>query len=424
MSRNTIRSIIILGTLSIIGIIVTQIHWVRKAYDLKETQFNREVKHGLQSVAHHIYKYNNAEFTGPKVVNQLSDDYFVVKISNTIEKEVLEHLIKREFEKKNLLVDFEFGIYDCHNNKMAYGNYVSFQNNEKPHKHTELPVWAKEHYYFGVFFPTKNIELFKQIGLWSVSSFVVLLVIIFFSYTLFVVFKQKRLSEIQRDFINNMTHEFKTPIATISISSNVLKNPEITHSPHRLKHYANIIDQEANRLKTQVERILQMATAEKEKINLKKEKINLHEIIKNSIKIIHPSLQQKDGQLKMKLGAENPYVLADHLHITNVLYNLMDNAIKYNREKPEIAIETKNQNGSLDILIKDNGIGLAREVQKKIFEKFYRVPTGNVYNVKGFGLGLNYVKVMVKEHRGKIWVDSEIDQGSTFKIQLPTVSSQ
>ena len=423
MNRITLRLIAILGAFSIIGIILTQIHWVKQAYDLQERQLNKEIHFGLKSVAYHIYKYHNSSAPEHKIVNQVDKDYFVVRLNNSVEHEVLEHLIKREFQRRNLTIDFEFGTYDCHSEEMSYGNYVRFSDRSKHKeldvKKAELPVWAKDSYYFGVMFPNKDAELFKRIELWSVSSVVVLIVIIFFTYTLFIVFKQKRLSEIQKDFINNMTHEFKTPISTIAISSNVIKNSDLSANPERLKNYAGIISDEVARLKNQVERILQMATIDKEKIRLKLEEINLHKVIQETIQIIQATLESKNGKINLDLQASGSYVYADKLHITNVLYNLLDNAIKYNENEPQITISTESDQKSVYVRIKDNGIGISPDMQKKIFEKFYRIPTGNIHNVKGFGLGLNYVKEILKSHKGKIVVDSELNKGSVFSLCLP-----
>lgn len=420
MNRNTIRLITLLGAFSIIGILITQIHWVRKAYELQEIQLNKEIYFALKSVAFNIHEEDWIHGHDQKIVHHVEKGYFVVRLTNFVDKDALEHLLKRELQKRNLIMDFEFGVYDCHQQKMSYGKYVSFLNNPPQNvKKSEFPVWTKDSYYFGVNFPEKNMAIFKKIEAWSFSSALALVVIGFFVYTLFIAFKQKRLSEIQKDFINNMTHEFKTPISTITISSNVLKNPEIISNPERLKSYANIINDEAVRLKNQVERILQMASIDKDKINLKYEELDIHEVIEESMPIIQPTLQSRNGKIEFDLKATDSIVKADKLHITNVLYNLFDNAIKYNEKDPLITISTENINKSIVIKIRDNGIGMSSESQKKIFEKFYRIPTGNVHNVKGFGLGLNYVKELVKSHKGKVTVESEEKKGSTFSIYLP-----
>jgi two-component system phosphate regulon sensor histidine kinase PhoR len=268
-------------------------------------------------------------------------------------------------------------------------------------------------------FPNREAQILNQMGIWTFSSVVLLLVIVFFAYTLFVILKQKRLSEIQKDFINNMTHEFKTPIATIAVSAEVLKSPDIVHQPERLFNYTTIIENENKRLKQHVERVLQMAKLDKEDFDLKKETINLHEVIQEVVEGMRISLQEKQGTLMLELNASKPEIQADRHHLTNVIYNLVDNAIKYCSNQPAIAIKTMSEGKGIVLEVQDNGIGIGSENQKRIFQKFYRVPTGNVHDVKGFGLGLHYVKQMVEAHRGKITLMSEIGKGCRFQVHLP-----
>jgi two-component system, OmpR family, phosphate regulon sensor histidine kinase PhoR len=266
-------------------------------------------------------------------------------------------------------------------------------------------------------FPYREANILSQMGIWGFSSAVMLVVIFFFVYTLFVILKQRRLSEVQRDFINNMTHEFKTPISTIAISAQVLKDPAIT--PERLLNYATIIEHENHRLKQQVDRVLQMAQLDKEDFELKKEEADMHELLQGAVKNHAGVIESKQGSVSLNLEAHSHQVAVDRLHLTNVIYNLIDNAVKYNHQKPEINIQTRNDNGYLLISVSDNGIGIAPEELKKVFHRFYRVPTGNVHDVKGFGLGLNYVKLIVEIHGGKIDLSSEPGKGSTFVIGLP-----
>jgi len=216
-----------------------------------------------------------------------------------------------------------------------------------------------------------------------------------------------------------MTHEFKTPISTISIYSEVLKNPDIINNPERLLNYATIIKNESNRLKKQVERVLQMASMNKEDLGLKKENLNIHEIINNAIDSIQLSLDEKEGKIECDLHADKPIVKADKLHLTNIIFNLLDNAIKYCKKIPNIRLITENSKKGIRIAIEDNGIGINPDHQRKIFNKFFRVPTGNIHDVKGFGIGLNYVNIITKAHHGDITVESKPGIGSTFSIFLP-----
>lgn len=420
MSRNTLRLVIILAVFSIIGIATTQIYWVKKAFDLNEDQFNRDVNTALYNVASQLFEINDVEVPSLNPIEQLSTNYYVVTINNEINSNLLEFLLKTELKNRNIKADFEYGIYDCSSDKMVYGNYVSFvEGIETTEQKSTLPKWDKQQYYFGVYFPNKEFQVINRMGIWVFSTVVMVMVILFFAYTSMIILKQKRLSEIQKDFINNMTHEFKTPISTIAISAEVLKKPDIIKSPSRLLNYATIVQNEAKRLKKQVDRVLQMATVDHDEIVLKKESIDIHQLIENTMSTLSATLQKENGSISKSLKAIVPIVHMDKLHTTNVIYNMLDNAIKYCEQKPEILITTRDVKHGIEVDITDNGIGIEASVQKKVFDKFYRTPTGNIHNVKGFGLGLSYVKLVIKAHQGSISLTSELGAGSTFTIFIP-----
>lgn len=419
MRSSTIKFIIALAVLSIIGIVVTQVYWVRKAFDMEEKQFNQSVYIALKCVAERFAKLNQS-IMHPSPVNQITSNYYVVNVNDVIDANILENFLETEFSKSGLTIDYEYWIYDCASDKMVFGNYVSLDKSEENISTIErnLPKWDEYIYYFGVRFPTKSAYLASQMGIWVFSSFVLLVVVGFFGYTSFVILKQKRLSEVQRDFINNMTHEFKTPISTIAVSADLISNPKTLEKPDRLLNYAGIIKTQNERLKNQINKVLQMAVMDKGKLKLNREQIDIHQIIQE----VAQSFELRKSQelsLQCSLASEQSTILADKVHLTNIIYNLIDNATKYVEGTPNIIIATKDQDGFMCLSIQDNGIGISKEHIRRIFDKFYRVPTGNIHNVKGFGLGLNYVKVIVKAHKWKIAVDSELGQGSTFIISIP-----
>lgn len=434
MKRNTLRLIVILATLCIIGISVTQVYWVRRAFDLKQDALNREINTALFNVAHQIFKINKLQPPEHNPVRQHSTNYFVVTVNSEVDVKLLEFLLKSEFEKRNIRFDFEYGIYNCNNEQMVYGNYIPVETKSKEQRGS-LPVWKDQTYYFGVQFPTLEAHPLNQMGIWSFSTLVMLLVIVFFAYSLFVIFQQRRLSEIQKDFINNMTHEFKTPISTIAISAEVLKNPDTAHHPERLLNYATIIQNENGRLRQQVDRVLQVARLDKENLNLKLESHSIENVVREAIANFAVPLKEKNGTINLKTSATQLTVKGDKLHLTNVLNNLLDNAVKYTERQPEIQITLANTTCTIpskswfsskkrnipavSISVIDNGIGIAPENLKRIFQRFYRVPTGNVHNVKGFGIGLHYVKLMTEAHKGSVSANSTWGTGSTFTITLP-----
>lgn len=416
VSRTTLRVVIILAMISIAGITITQIYWVRKAFDIRENQFYRDVNTALGNVARQIFEINKVQAGSTNPVSQVSSNYFIVHANGPIDGVTLELLLVTEFGKRNIDADFEYGIYDCVENCMIGGNYISPKRVKSVSQFPETPRLNSDSYYFAVQFPRLEANIISQMGIWSFSSAVTLVVIFFFGYTLFVILKQRRLSEVQKDFINNMTHEFKTPISTIAISAEVLKNPAIVNTPDRLLNYATIIQNENERLKLQVERVLQMAVMDQE-VGLTLESIDLHDLIRDCVASRSIGLE---GEIIQDLKATTSKVVADKLHLTNVIYNLLDNGIKYNHQVPHLVVSTRNPNAhQLEFSVEDNGIGIKRQEQTKIFDKFYRVPTGNVHDVKGFGLGLNYVQRMIEKHRGRVTLESAPGKGSTFRIILP-----
>jgi two-component system phosphate regulon sensor histidine kinase PhoR len=416
LSRNTIRVVIILGIISISGIIAIQIYWVKKAFDLKDQQFRQTVMVSLRNVANQISKAYKLSFI-ENPVSQYSSDYYVVNLRVPLEHSLLEHLLKEEFKKSNINTDFEYGIYDCETDKIVFGSHINsnFEVQNVNHE-ISLPKTDKFLNYFGVKFPNQKSYLTSKLDFWIVSSFITLVVMAFFGYAMFVILKQKRLSEVQRDFINNMTHEFQTPISTIKIATDVLGQDKILDQPKRMKKYVQIIEQENNRLKNQVEAVLATAKIGKGQIVLDSQLQELHEIISEVSDSIKAELEDN---FTLDLKATRTSITADRMHLMNVIRNLIDNAIKYSSKPARVKISTRNENRVLVITIEDKGIGIPKEHVAKIFDKFYRVPTGNIHNVKGFGLGLNYVKEIIKLHKWKINVLSEIGEGTVFDILIP-----
>ena len=276
-----------------------------------------------------------------------------------------------------------------------------------------------------VVFPARHDYIRETMRLFLPSIALMLLILAVYVVTIIVILRQKNLNMMKNDFVNNMTHELKTPISSISLAAQMLQEQDITkRSPESLKHIATVIHDETKRLSIHVEKVLQMAMFEKEKSSLKLNDIKANSLIKDIIGSFSLKVVSKGGKIVSELNATDDYVLVDEMHFTNIIFNLMDNALKYSGDKPLIlTIETHNANDNLVISVEDNGIGISKEDQKKIFEKFFRIPTGNVHNVKGFGLGLAYVKKMVKDHRGTIKVESEPNIGTKFIIIIPTLKN-
>jgi two-component system, OmpR family, phosphate regulon sensor histidine kinase PhoR len=418
MSGKNIRIFVVLAVISIIGIVVMQVYWFKKAFDKTENEFNKNLNIALNETVKGVLNYNNTFEIPVDPVKQLDENYFAVMVNDQINADVLEHYLRSEFIKFNIRQSFEYRIFDCANEQMVYGGFVEGEDNQEELKSRKLPVWNGDNYYFTVYFPHKAAGIVGGMTLWFFSSAVLLVVLIFFAYSLFVILQQKRFSEVQRDFINNMTHEIKTPVSIISVSAETIKDPSMIETPHRLINYATIILHEANRLKTQVERVLSL-TGSESTIRLNNERFDIHQLIIEFTNNFLENTKHKEINLTFNLNAGYSFIHADRFYISNLISNLLDNAVKYSNDSIELTISSENKGKMIEIVFSDNGIGIDKEHVKKIFDKFYRVPTGNVHNVKGFGIGLNYVQLITRLHKGSIKVLSEPGKGSSFILTLP-----
>ena len=407
-----LRLLIVLSVLSIIGILTVQVIWIRNAYALRERQFRQSAFIALQDVADEVAKLN--QFTMNRyAVTQLSADYFIVNTNTPIDPATLETFIQRSLQQHNIITDYEYGIYNCETDRMVYGAYVSTSSSTLPktklHNARSLPKFPHYNYYFGIRFPNQAGLVAGQLSGWLWSIVAVLLVVIFFGYTLIVVLKQRRLTEVQRDFINNITHEIQTPVSTIRIAADVLQSDTIIQQPHRLKQYAHVLSEESQRLQKQMNSVLQLARSERTGFDLTLTAVDLHELMSAMANAFGTSVA-------LDLTAPNGYVRADRYHLETVLTNLVDNALKYCTASPCVVLHTRLANNKFIWSVSDNGIGIAPEHQKAVFRQFFRVPSGHTHNVKGFGLGLYYVRQVVRAHRWQLNLSSTLDQGSQFEI--------
>ncbi len=451
MNNKRIKTVIILGIVSILCILVIQFFWIKKNIDFQTTsielqkrqdsinsrQFNEKVSLALKNVAEEIQELNHQSYDLYGKVKQLTTNYFTVELEDTLHPYLLERLLKNEFYHQNIKEDFRYGIYDCYSDSIVYGDFIKFANDstfvkdenvkndnkEIADKELQLKLNTDVHY-FSVVFPNIDSvtidEIPHDVTPWYYLFSILFLVLVFFLYTLSVLLQQKKLSDIKNDFINNMTHELKTPISTIRLASETLINDANQIEKDKLLKYSSIIYKENKRLEQQVEKVLSIAKLDKGEVKFNKEIFDIHEVIEEAAENIeYNQLEELGGSINLKLNAQQYLVFADMVHVTNVIYNLLDNAIKYCTKIPKITIETKNINQQIEVSIKDNGIGISKENQKQLFDKFYRVPTGNLHNVKGFGLGLFYVKTVINQMGGNIWVKSQLGKGSQFRFTLP-----
>jgi len=344
------------------------------------------------------------------------------KLEDRIEGEILDYFIRSEMARSNINLPFEYAVYGENNTETIYKSLGFGTKNENEIFRASLfPFdWIELHpYYLNIYFPKQGNYLFKTIGFMSVSSIVFTLVVIFaFAVTIFQMQRQKKITSIRTDFVNNVTHELKTPISTISLASQMLNDKTIPNESKNYDHLSSVISDESKRLSQQVEKILQMAIFDRGKLMIKFKELDVHDLAKMVVRNMTIQIKNKNGQIVEHLDAKNSVVEVDEVHFTNVMFNLIDNAIKYSNGRPDITISTADTPDGLSVSIQDRGVGIGKADQKRIFDQFYRVSTGNVHNVKGFGLGLAYVKNVVKAHNGTIEVESEPGNGTRFTIFL------
>ncbi len=468
MNRKVFIIIIVVMTLALVGLMVIQSYWIRNTITVKEANFVRSVNEAITTV---VYKLERIEAAGQfnrqmdylqqrqkwiesidsinqyllenqsQNLNPIDFNRFMQKsiiaqdvlenmmnernlpIEKRVDAGVLDSLITNELRNRGIQTNFEFGIFSPLRNTMPVqktGQYPDELLN-KGFSFALFPsdMMARPNYLM-IYFPNEKRFLLTQLSRTLIISFIFVLLIIFsFAYTVITILRQKKVSEMKNDFINNMTHEIKTPISTISLACEALRDKDIIKSEVLYDNYINVINEENGRLGNLAERILQSASLEKGQIILKREQVDVHELIGEAINNIRLQVENKRGKISTELKANAHFIDADRVHITNVLFNLLDNANKYTQGPPEILVRTEDSFSGILISVKDNGPGISKANQKKIFDKLYRIPTGNIHNVKGFGLGLSYVKNIVEQHGGKISLESELNKGTNFIVYLP-----
>jgi len=365
------------------------------------------------------------------MVNEIFEEIVNVDLYNQadeIDTAALDSLLHQQLKDKGISADFAYGIFDPFMNAffVACGKDQIEGVIASPHKVNLTPgnVFSQPKF-LSIFFPNQNKYLLRTMWLLLTISTMFILVIIFsFSFTVSTIIRQKKVSEIKNDFINNMTHELKTPISTISLACQALSDPDIKMREGIVDNYINVIADENKRLAMVVENVLRTAVMDKGELKLKIGDLDLHQVVEQVLQNMKIQLEQRGGSFITDLQATNTLVQADKVHLTNVVFNLVDNALKYTETIPVIKVGTRDEAQGIVVFVEDNGIGISKDNQKKIFEKLYRVPTGNVHNVKGFGLGLSYVKAIVDKHNGWIKVKSEPNKGSRFEILIPHKHNQ
>ncbi|WP_336515410.1 HAMP domain-containing sensor histidine kinase [Pollutibacter soli] len=438
--------ITILISLSLVGIIVIQVSWIKKSLLIQKEQVNEHISKAMYEVVDELVEEKSKfpTFISPKIMSEWPRDQLLnlmraPTIAQRYKVKGIQEKLRKAFEKQGLKdTKFEFAIISSTNTfgyEMQSANFdQSYDAALEDTAHNWIAIWplvsnsgseteslSPDEKLIIIISDLQDFVL-KSLG-WMISGAILFTVIIITAFFLTVrtLLRQKKLSEIKSDFINNMTHELKTPLATISLAVDAIRNDKVIADKEKLSYFSNIIKDENKRMNKQVETILQAALLDKQQIQLQLQPLHVHKILQGIQDNFSLQLNDRGGKATLDLGASTDEIVGDEVHITNMLSNLVDNAVKYSRENvpPVIKISTHDMGKYIRIRIEDNGIGMNKEALSRIFEKFYRVHTGNVHNVKGFGLGLSYVKSMVDAHQGRIKAESVPGSGSAFTVDLP-----
>ncbi len=409
-----IKIVVLIGILAFVGIIVIQIYWLRKAFDYEEKKFSQNIQVSLLDVVNEINKYYGYKTALINPVQKLSEDYYVVNIHNDFGADILEYYLTNTFLKKNISIDFEYAIYDCETDAMVYGSYVNMNKSGPQKTSTFFPKANKLVYYFALRFPEKSKYIFASLKLWVILSVIMVIVLFIYLYSIYVILQQKKYAELQRDFINNMTHEFKTPLSSILIASTYLANQASIKTDSKLEKYAQIIIEQSNKLDNHIEKILNLAKSDITPVRLNKSSICIFEVVSQAIEII--KLKHPEAIINLAADAKNHFIEADPFHFTNIIYNFLENSIKYCDRVPCINIKIGKEGKQFVISFLDNGIGIPAKYLPRIFDKFYRVPGYKKSEVNGFGLGLFYVKNICHLHQWKLLIDSNTKTGTFIRL--------
>lgn len=423
MNRRIIIFTIIAMTVALIGLMGIQIYWIQSASAIKEANFRRSVNEAMVKVVQKVERMERTRALRLNPYESMLNFNRHLPYDSILTLKEMDSLIRLQLNIGGVDTRFEFCIYKPEREEFLMEKSPNYRK-QLIERGSAFILFQADIYtspeYLLIYFPHEKQFLLTELwGMLLISIILIIVIVSSFTYTVATIFRQKRLSEMKNDFINNMTHEFKTPISTISLACEALSDKDLRGSGEFLDSYLSMIREENKRLSGMAEKILQTAVIDKGQLKMNREIIDLHEIITDVIKNLRIQVEIKDGEIIRNFSASKSKIEGDRVHVTNLVYNLLDNANKYSRKKPLIRISTENASNGIVLIIEDNGIGIGKNEQKKIFDKLYRVPTGNIHEVRGFGLGLSYVKAIVEEHHGKISLESEANRGSRFRVFLP-----
>ncbi|WP_136668406.1 sensor histidine kinase KdpD [Flavobacterium sp. H122] len=416
MKKNKLNILILLGLIAIVGILIAQLLWTKEAFQIQEKKFSQKVHIALLEVVKKLYQGTNREIPADQPVKKISNDYYIANVENDFAPDILEHYLKEEFTRFSINTDFEYAMYNCQSEEMVYGKYISMSDSKTEDKSIHFPKHKDLVYYFAIRFPTEKSFLLGSMKFWLVLTLMLLFILIIYVYSVYTLIQQKKYSELQRDFVNNMTHEFKTPLSSILLASNYLSKQNVITNDEKLNQYTQIIIQQGQKLNQHIERVLNVAKSDDTAFHLNIDSINLRAFLEELI----TNAKTRYDLLEINLTMDADYQLkADKFHLTNLCYNLIDNSVKYSENKPEITIVVSNQRDSLQIVFKDNGLGVDKKNIPFLFEKFYREKNQLSNETNGFGLGLFYAKKVIEAHHWQLEAQTNQPSGLSIHIKIP-----
>ncbi|MBS1599218.1 MAG: HAMP domain-containing histidine kinase [Bacteroidetes bacterium] len=419
MRSSILKWLVLFATVLITLIVIVQLYWLIKVYSFEQKQFNNNVVKSIRAVFEDLQMNDNPALNLQQLINNPQTDYFAFKADTLPQKDSLTHYLQREFTDFDVLTDVKLGAYSSKEKKYIYEEYIPTPASRyNIQVVTDLPDYQYDYDHILLYFPHRSKYILGEMNFWIISSVILFLALLGLAVSLFYFYRQKFLAEIQKDFVNNFTHEFKTPLAVMKIAADVLAQQNIIHQPDRLSRYSAIIKNQTEHLQSQVERLLKASAIENRKLPIEKETIDANQLIEQALNKVQPLVEQKNAKVELKADDVKTKIQGDEVHLELALVNLLENALKYS-DNPHIVVETGKNETEFFISVKDNGVGIEKKYIKNIFKKFYRVPTGNVHNVKGFGMGLNFVKRIIDAHDGKIKVNSLPGIGTEFRLLLP-----
>jgi two-component system, OmpR family, phosphate regulon sensor histidine kinase PhoR len=419
MRSSTLKWILLSTTVLIALIVMVQLFWLKKVYSFEEKQFNNNVVKSIRGVFEDLEMNDNPAMNLKELIDNPGPNYFLFKADTIPQKDSLTYYLQHEFEDFDVLTDCMLGAFSSDSNRYIYAEYIPSAASHYPVQTvSSLPVFSKRFDHILLYFPHRSNYIISEMNFWIISSIALFITLIGLAVSLFYFYRQKFLAEIQKDFVNNFTHEFKTPLAVMKIAADVLAQESILQQPNRLERYTAIIKNQTEHLQNQVTRLLRTASSENKNLPIEKENISAQLFVEQALSKVQPLIEQKNAKIEIKTDSTPDQFRADRAHLELAVVNLLENALKYSPD-PHIVVETGKSDNDFFISVKDNGIGIEKKYQKDIFKKFYRVPTGDVHNVKGFGLGLNFVKKIIDAHDGKIKVNSLPGIGTEFRLFIP-----